>query len=246
LKGWEREYNLKYLGMVGNVFHTKDIEVAIQRGTKYDHEVINYHSQKSMGIDPGFGSSAFGVVVTQRVDNQIQIIHAEEYHRPDFNQMLSIIWDLLRKYGWTITKIYVDGANPSFIRTLKIQMGEDEDYEEIIKECKTKKRDYELDMDVIPVHFSVEHKAMLGNCKMLLERNGGYVAINPKFNKLITSLRTAVEIGDGVLNKEATSYDDMFDAFRLAMQMFFFKREEEEQRVHVNLVYIILNEITLH
>jgi len=26
---------------------------------------------------------------------------------------------------------------------------------------------------------------MLGNCKMLLERDGGYIAINPKFDKLI-------------------------------------------------------------
>jgi hypothetical protein len=26
---FEREYNLKYLGLIGNVFHTKDIEVAI-------------------------------------------------------------------------------------------------------------------------------------------------------------------------------------------------------------------------
>jgi hypothetical protein len=36
------------------------------------------------------------------------------------------------------------------------------------------------------------------------------------FDKLITSLRTAVE-NDGMLDKEATSYDDVFDAFRLSM-----------------------------
>lgn len=29
---FEREYNLKYLGLIGNVFHTKDIEAAIERG----------------------------------------------------------------------------------------------------------------------------------------------------------------------------------------------------------------------
>jgi hypothetical protein len=39
-------------------------------------------------------------------------------------------------------------------------------------------------------------------------------AINPEFNKLITSLRTAVEKGEGTLDKEATSHDDLFDAFR--------------------------------
>jgi hypothetical protein len=58
---------------------------------------------------------------------------------------------------------------------------------------------------------------MLGNCKMPLERDGGYIAINPKFDKLITSLRTAVE-NEGMLDKEATSYDYVFDAFRLALR----------------------------
>jgi hypothetical protein len=54
---------------------------------------------------------------------------------------------------------------------------------------------------------------------MFLERDGGYLAINPKkFDKLITSLRTAVEYNDGVLDKEATSYDDVFDAFRLIQE----------------------------
>jgi hypothetical protein len=146
---------------------------------------------------------------------QIQIMHAEEYQRPDFNQMLSTVWYLFRRFG-KINKIYIDGSNPSFIRALKIQIGEDEEYEEIIKEAKSRKRNYEHDMDVVPVNFSTEHKSMLGNCKMLLEREGGYIAINPKFDKLITSLRTAVE-NDGILDKEATSYDDVFDAFRLAL-----------------------------
>ena len=39
---------------------------------------------------------------------------------------------------------------------------------------------------------------------MILENDGGRIAINPdKFDKLITALRTAVD-NDGVLDKEAT------------------------------------------
>jgi hypothetical protein len=225
---FEREYNLKYLGLIGNVFHTKDIEAALERGGRYDSEAINYYSQKSMGIDPGFGSSEFGVVVTERADGQIKILHADEYHRPDFNEMLSIVWKLLNKYGRTINKGYVDGANPSFIRALKIQMGEEPNYDGIIKEAKNKKLNYLLsDMHVMPVNFSTEHKMMLGNCKILMEKNGGYVSINPKFTKLVTSLRTAVE-EDGTLDKEATSYDDVFDAFRLALRHFYVASTEEE------------------
>jgi hypothetical protein len=76
---FECEYNLKYLGKIGNVFHTKDIEAAIEKGRKYDPEVIIPFSSKSMGIDPAWGSSAFGIVVTQFVDETVQIMHAEEY-----------------------------------------------------------------------------------------------------------------------------------------------------------------------
>ena len=70
-------------------------------------------------------------------------------------------------------------------------------------------------MKVEPVNFNQEHKEMLGHCKMLLER--GYIAINPAFDKLITSLRTAVA-EENILDKESTSYADIFDAYRLALK----------------------------
>ena len=62
---------------------------------------------------------------------------------------------------------------------------------------------------------------MLGNCKMILEHEGGgRIAINPdKFDKLITSLRTTVD-NDGILDKKSTSYNDMFDAFRLELKLY--------------------------
>jgi hypothetical protein len=81
------------------------------------------------------------------------------------------------------------------------------------------------DMKVVPVNFK-EHKAMLGHCKMILENEGGKIAINPdkfdKFDKLITSLRTAVD-NDGTLDKETTSYNDIFYAFRLALNFYHFE-----------------------
>jgi hypothetical protein len=117
---FEREYNLKYLGRIGNVFHTKDIEAAIEKGRKYNPDDFNpfYPTSRSMGIDPAYGSSAFGMVVTQWVDHVVQILYAEEYHRPDYNEMLSIVYGLMSKYD--VDKVYIDGANPSFIRSLKL------------------------------------------------------------------------------------------------------------------------------
>ena len=47
------------------------------------------------------------------------------------------------------------------------------------------------------------------------------LATNPMFDKLITSLRTAVD-SDGTLDKEAI-LNDIFDAFRLAMKFYHFE-----------------------
>ena len=157
---FEREYNLKYLGRIGNVFHTKDIEV--------------YFS-------------------------------AEEYHRPDYNEMLSLAYGLISKYQ--VDKVYIDGANPSFIRSLKLQIGEDADYDKVIARYRSEGlgNNWGEYMKIVPVNFNKEHKAMLGHCKMILESEGGRIAINPdRFDKLITSLRTAVD-NDGTLDKENTS-----------------------------------------
>jgi hypothetical protein len=63
---FEREYNLKYLGKIGNVFHTKDIDAALEKGAIQVQ--ANRMSPHSMGIDPGFGSSPFGIVIMQMTD----------------------------------------------------------------------------------------------------------------------------------------------------------------------------------
>jgi hypothetical protein len=41
---------------------------------------------------------------------------------------------------------------------------------------------------------------------MFLERRD--LQIDPRFDKLIISLRTAIENGEGILDKQATSFDD--------------------------------------
>ena len=83
-------------------------------------------------------------------------------------------------------------------------------------------------MRIVPVNFNTEHKAMLGYCKMILENDGGRISINPdKFDKLITVLRTAFD-NDGTLDKEATSYNDIFDAFRLALNFYHFHERSND------------------
>src|SRR6266516_4321819 len=58
---FEREYNLKYLGHVGNVFSPADIDAAL---IQYDIIVQQQYPssliQGVMGLDPGWGVSSFG------------------------------------------------------------------------------------------------------------------------------------------------------------------------------------------
>jgi hypothetical protein len=51
----------------------------------------------------------------------------------------------------------------------------------------------------------------------MLEYQKGQVAIHPVHSKLITALRTAVQNGEGTLDKDVTNHHDLFDAFRLSL-----------------------------
>ena len=77
--------------------------------------------------------------------------------------MLSKVGHLIFKYN--PTKIYVDGANPAFVKSLKIQQGDkgigQQEYERLIEFAKKFKKLIDKYMRVIPVHFSKEHKNML-------------------------------------------------------------------------------------
>ena len=130
---------------------------------------------------------------------------------------------------YDIDKIYIDGSAPSFLRSLKLKIGEDPDYDKVIARYKSERSTEEQafnNMKIIPVNFAKNHEHMLGHCKMIFETEGGRIAINPdRFDKLITALRTAVE-NDGSLDKTVTSYHDILDSFRLALRFYQFTQTD--------------------
>ena len=75
-----------------------------------------------MGLDPAWGSSAFGLVLLQVADGMIQVLMANEYERPRYQDMADKVMDLIRGLNRTnidqesldSCKIYVDAANPEF------------------------------------------------------------------------------------------------------------------------------------
>jgi len=226
-----REFELQYLGLVGNVFSQLSIENC--QKIAYNPENINPNAKKSIGIDPGFGSSKFAIVITQYVDGKIQVIHGEEYDRPNFAVMIDTIWKLKAKCGY-ISNIYVDAANPEVWESLKREFDEPFNQKYIsdqIAECKKLNTHIENRMIVVPVPFGAEGAKMLQHAKWLMEEveeddeDGGssLIAIDKRFDKLLTGLRTAQ--AEYKLDKLNTSFDDLVDAFRLSL--IFFKRNKE-------------------
>ena len=79
---FEREYNLKYLGKLGNVFHIRDIEAAIVDDPQEANEMLaastSTYYGRSMGIDRAWGTeSQFAIVITQYRNNRVEVFHAE-------------------------------------------------------------------------------------------------------------------------------------------------------------------------
>jgi hypothetical protein len=116
-----REYELRYLGLVGNVFSQASIEN--YQKVVYDPGVIHPNVKMSIGIDPSYGSSNFAIVATQLVDGKILVIAAEEYQRPNFTDMIQKIWQLKQQYGH-VSIIYVDATNPDVWQALKREFDE--------------------------------------------------------------------------------------------------------------------------
>jgi hypothetical protein len=56
---------------------------------------------------------------------------------------------------------------------------------------------------------------MLSNLHVVVSKQ--YLAIDPKYDKLLTSLRTAYA-NELSLDKEQTSYDDLLDTLRLGLK----------------------------
>lgn len=223
-----REYDLKYIGLVGNVFSTKSIESAIKLGEELERDrkgAIPYSSTKTMGIDAGFGSSKFGIVVCQLVRGFVEILHAEEYDKPDFGEMIEKIIDIRRNYN--VSKLFVDDANPEVIRSLKYAYSESQDYHKQIQHLEAKKLNPVDWMDILPVSFRSNHKEMLARLKHMMDKES--VAISPKFSKLIIALRTAIAT-EGSLNKSVTSHDDLLDALRLSLKWFVVPTAIEQQQ----------------
>jgi hypothetical protein len=214
---FEREYNLKYLGKVGNFFHTLDIEAAIctqQEGQEMMDWSTSMMIGRSMGIDVAWGdTSKFAIVITQHRNRKVEVFYAESFEKPQMNVIINHIMQLKQKHH--TTKIYVDGANPEVIRELKSRIGEYHDYYGRLTEEQIWGLRSSNSWQIIPVNFQKRHREMLEWTYTRMSKR--LVKIHPSLHELIISLRTAIVSDDWKLDKQQTSHHDILDSYRLSL-----------------------------
>jgi len=219
---FDREYVGMYTGLIGNVFSTQSIENC--QKIEYDPDQIIPHAKFSIGIDPSFGSSKFGIVATRYVNERIEVVEAEDWYRPDFVDMTNRVWEIKQKHKVDTNNltIFCDSANPEISSSLKRMLNEP-CAEQYVSEKLAYYKKHNINpanyMKVIPVPFSTQGAKMLQHTKSLLEDKDNLVAIDKRFDKLLTSLRTAVA-NEYKLDKEQTSYHDILDGMRLSLQLY--------------------------
>jgi hypothetical protein len=212
---FEREYNLKYLGKLGNVFHIRDIEAAIVSDPQEANDMLaastSTYYGRSMGIDPAWGTdSQFAIVITQYRNNKVEIFHAESVTQPYFADIINRIMELKMRHH--VSKIYIDGANPEVVHELKRRIGEFEKYELMDDDQIWAFRNGSW--QIIPINFNKHHVQMLNWTNELMQKH--MIKIHYSLTDLLVSLRTA-RATEGKLDKTETVFDDLLDGLRLSL-----------------------------
>jgi hypothetical protein len=217
-------YEAEFLVGFGNLFIGEIIDEAEKLGSihKFEPDQIDPYTPKALGIDYGMGSSSTAFVLLENLnDSVIRVLVAEQFDRPNFNDMVARAFDIISQYNLKrVGKVYVDNSAPEFIRELKIMAGETADYEPIIWRFRQQHKDLnDSGMNIIPVPFSIYNDAMTQKAKSLMDSH--LIAVDSeKFQELILDLRNAKVDDKGKLEKDETNKMDLFDGLRLALRFF--------------------------
>ena len=225
---FKREYELAYGYGIGNVLSPAVLGQIENLGTRYRSAdgtatplAASPYTKKSLGIDPGFGESQTAFVITEFIDNLVRVVYSEQFKGASTAQMVSHAYRIIQRYQLNngINKIFIDGSNPGFIRSLKEALREFVNYDVFIDKAKKDgNRPLFHYMNVIPVNFSTEGKNMLGNVKKYADNS--WLAIDPDEHKeLMLDLRIAQADEEMKLDKTDNTMD-MLDALRLAMEFY--------------------------
>lgn len=220
---FEREFNLQYGYDIGNVLNHAMIQLAIDKSVDYPLDLRYSYAKRSLGIDPGYASSRFAMVVSEWIPEHsiIRVLYAVELDKPLFGDMVRMAYELIKQYR--VSKTWIDGSQPEFIRELKLMVGENKNYEPLIQRAKQSKVELWQYMDIIPIMFNEKGRMMIDHMRRWFE-DAQKIVIDKQFIDLIAQLRIATQKADGKLDKSGHQLDT-FDAFRMCLLYYQFMQE---------------------
>jgi hypothetical protein len=167
----------------------------------------------SLKVDAASGTT--GIVVVEERDGDIYVLKAEEKIQATHELLSEYVYQLWHDYA-PISKLYIDNASVTFVKTMKQMLGEPSEYMDQIKLYKSMHANYELNMRVQPIFFTVDRKReMLGMLKQCLEE--GHLKIHAqKHEKLLLFLHECSD-QELIINKLQTAHDDIGDCACMCM-----------------------------
>jgi len=207
---FDREYDLKYSGKIGNVFSDLDITTAINLGEEHKDLEINPNNLLLAGVDPAFGSTSKAALTMVELNKELDLVRVvlnEEWNQSTPSEIATYMFRLHAQYPNNLW-FYIDGSGRSLINEAKVMFNESIRWE---KEKDVK----HYSARIIPINFVTEHKKLLEHCHYLISK--GRVAIPKSYSNIITSLRTAWA-EEWNLNKDESVANDHLDSLRLALR----------------------------
>jgi hypothetical protein len=115
-------------------------------------------------------------------------------------------------------KIYVDGSQVDFVKSLKGQFQEAQDYDRIIKQATHDKVNFWHRMNIVPVNFNTYGPELLQRLQHFISR-GQFALSATEHKELVLQFRMAKFQNNGNLDKDLVGGNtfDSLDAVRLAV-----------------------------
>ena len=188
-RSFEREFMGIWGSNVGDIFGQEILDEITRHEYAIQPEDQSY--DRIIGVDPGFGSSEFGIVITEKSGGKYTVIHAESISRASYIETLDKIKSLSERFH--TRRIFADGSWPEGIRDLR--------------------DNYRLDVTGISfLEYGKRMTAFAAEKSDKLE-----VRIHPMFRKLKHQLMTIKYNKKGMPDKTKQNPFDLGDAFLLAL-----------------------------
>lgn len=186
LPSYPQEYQGVWGANVGDIYSTEALDLI----SSDDYEIDPFKDNTSrVGFcDPGFGSSQFGICISERRNGIPHIIYSKSYRRESATSMIKEIGRLADLY--TVKKWGCDKANP-----------------EIIKDMRET-----LHLNTIGVSNKEVGRKMTKDASFRVQK--GKVRIHPKFINLKKQLMTVIYGKNGQPKKTDANPFDEGDAFQ--------------------------------